>query len=106
FAGSLALLFLFHWPPTARAAEMPWVSVSADKRGFVLAPSDKPFTPWGFNYDRDAKERLIEDYWHDEWPKVEADFAQMKKLGANVVRIHLQFGRFMDAADKPNDKSL
>ncbi|HEY2910201.1 MAG TPA: cellulase family glycosylhydrolase [Gemmataceae bacterium] len=88
------------------SAEMPWIAVSADKRGFVLAPDDKPFTPWGFNYDRDAKGRLIEDYWHDEWPKVEADFAQMKKLGANVVRIHLQFGKFMDGQDKPNEKEL
>jgi hypothetical protein len=27
-------------------------------------------------------------------------------LGANVVRIHLQVGKFMDAAEKPNKKSL
>jgi hypothetical protein len=44
------------------------------------------FVPWGFNYDHDEKGRLIEDYWEKEWQKVEADFAQMKKLGANVVR--------------------
>jgi hypothetical protein len=30
----------------------------------------------------------------------------MKKLGGNVVRIHLQVGKFMDAADKPNERSL
>ena len=30
----------------------------------------------------------------------------MKKLGANVVRIHLQVGKFMDAADKPNEKAM
>ena len=30
----------------------------------------------------------------------------MKKLGANVVRIHLQIGKFMDGPDKPNDKAL
>ena len=30
----------------------------------------------------------------------------MKKLGANVVRIHLQVGKFMNAADEPNAKSL
>ena len=29
----------------------------------------------------------------------------MKKLGANVVRIHLQLGKFMEAADKPNEKA-
>jgi len=30
----------------------------------------------------------------------------MKKLGANVVRIHLQVGKFMEAPDKANENSL
>jgi hypothetical protein len=30
----------------------------------------------------------------------------MKKLGANVVRVHLQLGKFMDGPDKPNAKAL
>ena len=62
--------------------------------------------PWGFNYDHDATGRLIENYWDAEWEKVEADFAQMKKLGANVVRVHLQFAKFTTAADKPDEKAL
>jgi hypothetical protein len=90
----------------ALAVEMPWIAVSTDKKCFVLEPSGKPFTPWGFNYDHDDQGRLIEDYWEKEWDKVETHFAQMKKLGANVVRIHLQVGKFMDAPDKPNGKSM
>jgi hypothetical protein len=90
----------------AQADEMPWVQVAKDKKSFVLEPSGKEFTPWGFNYDHDTQGRLIEDYWDKEWDKVEAHFGQMKKLGANVVRIHLQLGKFMDAADKPNEKAL
>ena len=89
-----------------RAAEMEWIRVGDDKHSFVFAKSGKRFLPWGFNYDRDARSRLLEDYWLDEWRKVENDFAAMKKLGANVVRIHLQVGRFMDGADKPNEKAL
>jgi len=85
---------------------MPWVEVSKDKTGFVLDPSGRPFTPWGFNYDHDENGRLLEDYWQSEWPKVEAAFAQMKKMGANVVRVHLQLGKFMDGPDKPNKKAL
>src|ERR671933_550047 len=85
------------WPLSARADEMPWVQVAKDKKGFVLDPSGRPFVPWGFNYDHDDKGRLIEDYWEGEWPTVEAHFGQMKGLGANVVRVHLQFGKFMDA---------
>jgi hypothetical protein len=83
------------------AAEMPWVRVADDGKGFVLS-TGKPFVPFGFNYDHDPKGRLIEDYWVAEWPRVEVDFAQMKRLGATVVRVHLQFGKFMTAADKPN----
>src|SRR5689334_6678812 len=76
----------------AQQATLPWVRVSADKKGFVLDPSGQPFVPWGVNYDHDATGRLLEDYWDDEWPAVEGDFAEMKALGANVVRIHLQAG--------------
>ena len=91
-----------------RTSDMPWVAVAKNNKSFVLQPSGKPFTPWGFNYDHDETEaaRLLEDYWTDEWPKVEADFREMKTLGANVVRIHLQFGKFMVAADKPKEQSL
>ncbi len=88
------------------AADMPWVVVSKDKTGFVLEPGGEAFRPWGFNYDHDVAGRLLEDYWESEWPSVEAHFAQMAKLGANVVRIHLQFGKFMDGPEMPNKKSL
>jgi aryl-phospho-beta-D-glucosidase BglC (GH1 family) len=37
---------------------------------------------------------------------VESHFGQMQQLGANVVRVHLQFGKFMDAPDKPNAAAL
>jgi hypothetical protein len=85
---------------------MPWVQVARDKKGFVLEPSGRTFVPWGFNYDHDVKGRLLEDYWEEEWSTVEDHFAQMKKLGANVVRVHLQVGKFMDGPEKPNAKAL
>jgi hypothetical protein len=88
------------------AADLEGVRVADDKGGFVLEKSGRKFVPWGFNYDHDQSGRLIEDYWDDQWAAVEEDFREMKQLGANVVRIHLQFGKFMDAADKPNRESL
>jgi hypothetical protein len=91
---------------SAVGAELPWIRVADDRRGFVHADSGRPFVPWGFNYDHDERGRLIEDYWQGEWPKVEQDFAEMKELGANVVRVHLQLGKFMQAADTPDQKSL
>jgi len=90
----------------APGADMEWVRVADDGRSFVLAESGRPFVPWGFNYDHDGDGRLIEDYWEKEWARVEEDFREMKGLGANVVRIHLQFGKFMDAPDRPNRAAL
>jgi len=87
-------------------ANLEWVRVSADGSGFVLAESGRAFAPWGFNYDHDRGGGLLEDYWVEKWAAVEEDFAEMKALGANVVRIHLQFGKFMEAPDRPNEKSL
>jgi hypothetical protein len=101
----LAGAVLLAWPAAARSKEMERVEVSPDKKGFRLA-SGARFVPWGFNYDHDEKDRLIEDYWASEWGKVENAFRGMKILGANVVRIHLQFARFMAASGKPNAGAL
>jgi hypothetical protein len=105
--------FSFFTPPVAYAPcspaaanKMALVRVSRDNRGFVLEPSGRRFVPWGFNYDRDARGRLLEDYWENEWPTVETHFAQMKKLGANMVRVHLQLSKFMDAPDRPRARAL
>jgi hypothetical protein len=89
-----------------RAAELERIRVSDDKRGFVLETSKEKFVPWGFNYDHDEKGRLLEDYWNAEWDKVVEDFGEMRDLGANVVRVHLQFARFMRSASEPDPKAL
>jgi hypothetical protein len=91
-------------PPTRSALER--VAVNEDKRTLLLQPSGRPFTPWGFNYDRDYRMRLIEDYWVDEWDTVASDFREMKALGANIVRIHLSVSEFLEAPDKPNAKNV
>ncbi|HEY4259437.1 MAG TPA: cellulase family glycosylhydrolase [Schlesneria sp.] len=94
-------LFAAVAPGNASPAEMPFIRVTEDKQGFVTT-SGKRFIPWGVNYDHDDRGRLLEDYWQQEWPLVELHFAEIKQLKANVVRIHLQFGRFMESATKPN----
>ena len=101
----LAVLLLV--PPIhAESARMEGVRVSDDGRAFRLATSGRRFVPWGFNYDHDERGRLIEDYWVAEWPKVVEDFGEMQRLGANAVRVHLQFGKFMRTASEPNDEAL
>ncbi len=85
---------------------MEEVRVNDDQSGFVLATSGRSFTPWGFNYDHDEEGRLIEDYWQAEWDKVREDFSEMRRLGANVVRVHLQVGRFMRSREETNAAAL
>ncbi len=102
-SNSLVLL-IAAFPVTAGAIER--VTVSPDNRGFVLADSGRKFVPWGFNYDHDSAGRLIEDYWDGEWPSVESDFSEMKRLGANLVRVHLQFGAFMENPTTPRPHAL
>ena len=61
---------------------------------------------WGVNYDHDGEGRLLEDYWQTEWETVVADFREIKDLGANVVRVHLQLGRFMQTPNQAVAKNL
>lgn len=66
------------------------------------------FFPWGFNYTNPEGVGLIEDDWfnQDVWETIQSDFSEMKALGANVVRIHLQYHQFMNDADTPNESAL
>jgi len=72
---------------------------------FELGDSGRPFTPWGFNYVGDFR-RIVEEYWSEDWPRVEKDFREMRKLGANVVRLHLQVGTFLKTPHQVDDAEL
>jgi hypothetical protein len=85
---------------------MPRVRVSADGSRFETGDGGR-FVPWGFNYLGEF-ERLAEDDWGtaEGWARVEEDFREMRALGANVVRWHLQFETFMVAPDRPDAEQL
>jgi len=85
-------------PAAAQRQVMEMVRVSEDGKGFVLADSRAPFVPWGFNFIGEFGQ-IVEEYWVDDWPGVEEDFRRMRKLGANVVRLHLQLGTYMKTAE-------
>jgi len=93
-------------PNEAAPRGMDWVRVSEDARCFVRGAAGGKFVPWGFNYDHDEDGRLIEDYWRREWARVERDFREMRRLGANVVRVHLQLGKFMLGPSDANEAAL
>ncbi len=107
FHSAVALLAsLFAAVSSCAADDLERVRVSDDGRRFVLADSAEPFVVWGVNYDHDADGRLIEDYWETEWQTIVDDFQEIKSLNANVVRIHLQLGRFMESQDTPDAANL
>src|ERR1051326_1839701 len=68
-------------PEKKRQSEAGFIQISKDRRGFVFSDSSKRFTPWGFNYDHDRNNRLLESYWREEWETVVSDFKEMKAMG-------------------------
>lgn len=98
---SLALLVLLG---VASAHALEPIAVAPDGQGFITAESHAPFQPWGLNYGHAGG--LIEDFRDDDWPTLATDFVKMKQLGANVVRVHLQFGKFMSSAEEAKPASL
>jgi hypothetical protein len=94
--------------PQARppSPKLEWIRPSDDNTHFVRAGTGKRIVMWGFNYDRDDSGRLLEDYWADEWATVAEDFQEMRALGGNVVRVHLQLAKFMTGSDRPNAANL
>ncbi|HTL55003.1 MAG TPA: cellulase family glycosylhydrolase [Candidatus Limnocylindrales bacterium] len=94
--------------PSVQTAKerIEFVGISKDGHHFVFSKSRAEFKPWGFNYDHDRSGRLLEDYWKEEWDSVVSDFQEMKALGANTARIHLQTGKFINSAREPNRESF
>jgi hypothetical protein len=89
----------------AHAAELEPIRISEDGGYFVMKDSGTRFTPWGFNYLGES-ERLIEEYWEKDWEGIAEDFREMKQLGANVVRIHLQLSTYLSASDQARPEEL
>ncbi len=112
----LAVVLCFHCAKDSNGSFQPGVLAAGaglepirlgeDGAHFVRAESGAKFVAWGVNYDHDASGRLLEDYWQEEWSTVVEDFKEIKALGANVVRIHLQVAKFMKAADQPDEAAL
>lgn len=107
-ARGILLLITFLLPCITLSAEpkLERIRVSDEGSHFVRGTSGERFVVWGVNYDHDGQGRLLDEYWIDEWDTVIADFREIKALGANCVRIHLQFGKFMQAPDQPNPAAL
>lgn len=98
----MAAVWLAAGAVSTHAASLETIRVSDDRTHFVRATSGKRFVVWGVNYDHDTEGRLLDEYWIEQWQTVVDDFREIKKLGCNCVRIHLQLGKFMQTPRKPN----
>jgi hypothetical protein len=91
---------------TLAAKPLEPVRVSGDGKRFVRGAGAEEFVVWGVNYDHNGAGELLDEYWEDDWESVVADFHEITDLGANCVRIHLQFGKFMETPDQANTDAL
>lgn len=78
--------------------------VGIDDSKYFVDEHGHRFFPWGLNYTNPTGIGLIDDdlYSEETWWIIDQDFAEMKALSANVVRVHLQYHRFMLDAQTPD----
>ena len=98
-------IFLFSFNLVVNAKILSQVIVSEDEKSFVYKDTGIEFVPFGVNYDHDYNFKLIEDFW-DNKKKISDDFAYIKKLGFNVIRIHLQQFIYLKSRNKMEESAL
>jgi hypothetical protein len=87
------------------AAMLSPIRLSSDGTRFAQTTSGANFVPVGFNYTNPVG-GLIEDFWYSDWERVVEDFGEMRALGANVVRVHLQVAKFMTGPSSMNEAAM
>jgi len=91
--------------PGAAKSPSPKIHISPDGHGFVTA-TGQPFVPFGLTYFRSGTG------WAPQvWKKFDAeatrrDFARMKALGVNCVRVFLSYGSFYQEPGKLDPEGL
>ena len=89
----------------AAVAALPKISVSPDGRGFVTAEG-KPFVPLGVNYFRPGTGWAPKVWKQFDAEATRRDFALMKDLGVNCVRVFLTYGSFFTSPDRLDPEGL
>lgn len=79
--------------PEARTAALPKVRVTDDRRGFVDA-TGRAYVPFGVNYFRPGTGWAPQVWKQFDPEATRRDFARLRELGANCVRVFLTFGSF------------
>jgi len=77
--------------------------ITADGRQ-LIDESGRTFRVWGLNYGAGGGDGLTAHFWTSEsgWEELTKDWYDMKGLGANTVRVHLQAHEFLLDAETVN----
>ncbi|MGC8991668.1 MAG: hypothetical protein ACP5MD_16255, partial [Verrucomicrobiia bacterium] len=76
--------------------QLPKVRVAPDNRSFV-ADDGKRFVPFGVNYFRPGTGWAPQIWKQFDPEATRRDFARLRELGANCVRVFSTFGSFYNA---------
>ncbi len=97
--GALCFLVAVGGPPAAVAASqsatgvLPKIRLSQDGQGFTTADG-RPYVPCGVNYYRPGTGWAPQVWKQFDAEATQRDFARMKELHLNCVRVFLTFGSF------------
>src|SRR5580765_4401767 len=72
---------------------VPKILIAKDSRTFVTE-TGKPFVPFGVNYYRPGTGWAPQIWKQFDPEATKKDFARMKELGVNCVRVFLSYGSF------------
>jgi hypothetical protein len=90
---ALTVVVALEAPLATRAASLPRVRVSPDGRGFVTSEG-RPFVPFGVNYFRPGTGWAPQVWKQFDPEATRRDFARLRELGGNCVRVFLTYGSF------------
>jgi hypothetical protein len=98
------MLFLALSTPQAAAARSPEPITVSNKQ---LLVNGQPFVVKGVNYN--PTPTTPPNNWPDDWTMspaiVFSDFAKMKEMGANAIRVYVKYDRLFGNWDEQNDPS-
>lgn len=78
---------------SAAAASLPKIQISPEGRGFVTGEG-RPFVPFGVNYFRPGTGWAPQVWKQFDAEATRRDFARLRALGGNCVRVFLTYGSF------------
>ncbi len=87
------------------AAPLPRIRLAADGRS-LETPAGRPFVPFGLSYFRPGTGWAPQVWKQFDAAATRQDFARMKELGVNCVRVFLSYGSFLMETNRVSPEGL